>query len=171
MVEVPAMTAAALAARQSTPFRLAGTTRAKIADALAEIGVPERELSMHVSQLRHWIYHRGARVLRNAQHRPAAARNARRTLDAARPTIAAERVSADGTRKRLLRLAPAHARDGRAEIECVYIAESDRGYASPVRTPRGRDILAACGQLKNECEKLCARTRTMLEESLANGRD
>ena len=23
------------------------------------------------------------------------------------------------------------------------------GYASPVRTPRGRDILAACGQLKS----------------------
>ncbi len=28
---------------------------------------------------------------------------------------------------------------------------------SPVRTPRGRDILAACGQLKSETEKLSAR--------------
>ena len=28
------------------------------------------------------------------------------------------------------------------------------GYSSPVRTPRGRDILAACGQLKSETEKL-----------------
>ncbi len=27
------------------------------------------------------------------------------------------------------------------------------GYASPVRTPRGRDILAACGQLKSESVK------------------
>lgn len=27
------------------------------------------------------------------------------------------------------------------------------GYASPIRTPRGRDILAACGQLKSESEK------------------
>jgi len=27
------------------------------------------------------------------------------------------------------------------------------GYASPVRTPRGRDILAACGQLKSLSEK------------------
>jgi len=27
------------------------------------------------------------------------------------------------------------------------------GYASPVRTPRGRDIMAACGQLKSESEK------------------
>jgi 23S rRNA (adenine2503-C2)-methyltransferase len=33
------------------------------------------------------------------------------------------------------------------------------GYASPVRTPRGRDILAACGQLKSESEKLRARDR------------
>jgi 23S rRNA (adenine2503-C2)-methyltransferase len=27
------------------------------------------------------------------------------------------------------------------------------GYASPVRTPRGQDILAACGQLKSDSEK------------------
>lgn len=30
------------------------------------------------------------------------------------------------------------------------------GYASPVRTPRGRDIMAACGQLKSLSEKLRA---------------
>ncbi|MGH1419625.1 MAG: 23S rRNA (adenine(2503)-C(2))-methyltransferase RlmN [Hyphomicrobiaceae bacterium] len=30
------------------------------------------------------------------------------------------------------------------------------GYASPVRTPRGRDIFAACGQLKSESVKLRA---------------
>ncbi|WP_085025726.1 23S rRNA (adenine(2503)-C(2))-methyltransferase RlmN [Ensifer aridi] len=28
------------------------------------------------------------------------------------------------------------------------------GYASPIRTPRGRDILAACGQLKSESERM-----------------
>ncbi len=33
------------------------------------------------------------------------------------------------------------------------------GYASPVRTPRGRDILAACGQLKSASERLRARAR------------
>ena len=27
------------------------------------------------------------------------------------------------------------------------------GYASPIRTPRGRDIMAACGQLKSESQK------------------
>jgi 23S rRNA (adenine2503-C2)-methyltransferase len=38
----------------------------------------------------------------------------------------------------------------------------DAGYSSPVRTPRGRDILAACGQLKSETEKLSARERQAL---------
>ncbi len=38
----------------------------------------------------------------------------------------------------------------------------DAGYASPVRTPRGRDILAACGQLKSASEKLTARERLAL---------
>jgi 23S rRNA (adenine2503-C2)-methyltransferase len=33
------------------------------------------------------------------------------------------------------------------------------GYASPIRTPRGRDILAACGQLKSESEKVRASAR------------
>jgi 23S rRNA (adenine2503-C2)-methyltransferase len=41
------------------------------------------------------------------------------------------------------------------------------GYASPVRTPRGRDILAACGQLKSETEKLSARARLLAEEDSA----
>ena len=41
------------------------------------------------------------------------------------------------------------------------------GYASPVRTPRGRDILAACGQLKSETEKLSARARMILENAEA----
>ena len=36
------------------------------------------------------------------------------------------------------------------------------GYSSPVRTPRGRDILAACGQFKSETEKLTARERQAL---------
>jgi len=33
------------------------------------------------------------------------------------------------------------------------------GYASPVRTPRGRDIMAACGQLKSETVKARASER------------
>jgi 23S rRNA (adenine2503-C2)-methyltransferase len=41
-----------------------------------------------------------------------------------------------------------------------YVFKS--GYSSPVRTPRGRDILAACGQLKSDTEKLSARERQAL---------
>ena len=33
------------------------------------------------------------------------------------------------------------------------------GYASPIRKPRGRDILAACGQLKSQSEKVRASAR------------
>ncbi len=44
-----------------------------------------------------------------------------------------------------------------ATIEAFSDIVFNAGYASPVRTPRGRDILAACGQLKSETEKLRAR--------------
>jgi 23S rRNA (adenine2503-C2)-methyltransferase len=37
------------------------------------------------------------------------------------------------------------------------------GYASPVRTPRGRDIMAACGQLKSDSQRPSARERRELE--------
>jgi 23S rRNA (adenine2503-C2)-methyltransferase len=37
------------------------------------------------------------------------------------------------------------------------------GYASPVRTPRGRDIMAACGQLKSESVKQRASERLAAE--------
>jgi len=37
------------------------------------------------------------------------------------------------------------------------------GYASPIRTPRGRDILAACGQLKSQSERLKRTERLALE--------
>ena len=39
------------------------------------------------------------------------------------------------------------------------------GYASPVRTPRGRDIMAACGQLKSESQKIRAKDRLAREAS------
>ena len=40
------------------------------------------------------------------------------------------------------------------QIEKFSAVVFDAGYASPVRTPRGRDILAACGQLKSATEKI-----------------
>jgi 23S rRNA (adenine2503-C2)-methyltransferase len=44
-------------------------------------------------------------------------------------------------------------------IESFAAILNRAGYASPIRTPRGRDILAACGQLKSESEKLRASAR------------
>jgi 23S rRNA (adenine2503-C2)-methyltransferase len=44
-------------------------------------------------------------------------------------------------------------------IEAFAAVINKAGYASPIRTPRGRDILAACGQLRSESEKLRASER------------
>jgi 23S rRNA (adenine2503-C2)-methyltransferase len=44
-------------------------------------------------------------------------------------------------------------------IENFAAVLNKAGYASPIRTPRGRDILAACGQLKSESVKLRASER------------
>jgi 23S rRNA (adenine2503-C2)-methyltransferase len=44
-------------------------------------------------------------------------------------------------------------------IEAFAAILNRGGYASPIRTPRGRYILAACGQLKSESEKLRASAR------------
>ena len=42
------------------------------------------------------------------------------------------------------------------QIEKFAEVVNKAGYASPVRTPRGRDIMAACGQLKSATEKVRA---------------
>ena len=44
-------------------------------------------------------------------------------------------------------------------IEAFAEVLNRAGYASPVRTPRGRDIMAACGQLKSESQKMRASAR------------
>jgi 23S rRNA (adenine2503-C2)-methyltransferase len=44
-------------------------------------------------------------------------------------------------------------------IEAFADIVNRAGYASPVRTPRGRDIMAACGQLKSESVKERASAR------------
>jgi 23S rRNA (adenine2503-C2)-methyltransferase len=44
-------------------------------------------------------------------------------------------------------------------IEAFAEVVNRAGYASPIRTPRGRDILAACGQLKSASERMRKRER------------
>lgn len=56
-------------------------------------------------------------------------------------------------------------------IEAFADVVNRAGYASPVRTPRGRDILAACGQLKSASEKLRASARSSATESASGAND
>jgi 23S rRNA (adenine2503-C2)-methyltransferase len=48
-------------------------------------------------------------------------------------------------------------------IEAFAEIVNRAGYSSPVRTPRGRDIMAACGQLKSESQKVRASERVAME--------
>jgi len=101
---------------------LVGMTRAALAERLGDLGVPERQRRMRVSQLWGWTYVRG---VTDFELMTDIAKQLRGELAAhftlARPEIVTEQVSVDGTRKWLLRLA-----DGK-EVETVYIPEEDRG--------------------------------------------
>ncbi len=44
-------------------------------------------------------------------------------------------------------------------IEIFAEIVNKAGYASPVRTPRGRDIFAACGQLKSESKRMTGKEK------------
>jgi 23S rRNA (adenine2503-C2)-methyltransferase len=48
-------------------------------------------------------------------------------------------------------------------IEAFADFVNQAGFASPIRTPRGRDILAACGQLKSESERMRKTDRLAFE--------
>src|SRR5882724_5796889 len=107
---------------------LVGMSRTVLAEALGGIGVPDKQRKMRVQQLWNWIYVRG--VTRFDQM-TSVSKDLRTALDAHftldRPEVVAEQVSADGTRKWLLRLPGEHGGERPHEVECVYIPESDRG--------------------------------------------
>ena len=82
---------------------------------------------MRVQQIWHWLYVRGAQdfdamTTLSKDLRAELARH----FTLARPEIAAEQVSVDGTRKWLIRL-PGEIAGRPHEVECVYIPETDRG--------------------------------------------
>jgi 23S rRNA (adenine2503-C2)-methyltransferase len=107
---------------------LAGLDRGALSDALGEIGVPERERRMRVSQLWHWIYFRGTRdfeTMTNVSKELRGRLAEHFTLD--RPEVVVEQVSSDGTRKWLIRLPADTPGEKPHDIEAVYIPESDRG--------------------------------------------
>jgi 23S rRNA (adenine2503-C2)-methyltransferase len=107
---------------------LVGKSRAELASALAGVGVPPAQCKMRVQQLWHWIYFRGVTsfaAMTNVSKELRALLEDRFTL--ARPAVAAEQVSVDGTRKWLVRLPGEHSGDKPHDVECVYIPESGRG--------------------------------------------
>ncbi|MFD1327823.1 23S rRNA (adenine(2503)-C(2))-methyltransferase RlmN [Mycoplana ramosa] len=55
------------------------------------------------------------------------------------------------------------------QIEKFADFVNQAGYASPIRTPRGRDILAACGQLKSESERMRKVDRLAYEAMMIAG--
>jgi 23S rRNA (adenine2503-C2)-methyltransferase len=106
---------------------LVGMSRETLAEALGEVGVPERQRRMRVQQIWRWLYVRGAQ---DFDAMTTLSKELRRALaqrfTLARPEIAAEQISVDGTRKWLLRL-PGELSNAPHEVECVYIPETDRG--------------------------------------------
>ena len=107
---------------------LVGLGRDGLKAALAEIGVPEKQLRMRVNQLWSWIYVRGVPRFEDMSDVSKELRNTlAEAYSLARPEIVTEQVSIDGTRKWLLRF-PKRGHEAHApEIETVYIPETDRG--------------------------------------------
>ena len=126
--KIPALQPGATLLSADRKPSLVGLTRAALAEHLAAIGVEPRDIKMRVSQVWHWIYVRGITEFAAMTN---VAKNLRATLgDAyslARPEVTSEQISKDGTRKWLLRMPSAGPFDKGAEIECVYIPETDRG--------------------------------------------
>jgi 23S rRNA (adenine2503-C2)-methyltransferase len=101
---------------------LIGLTRAQLRAALVAAGTPEKQARMREGQVWQWLYHWGVRDFAQMTN---LAKDYRAFLaehfDIRLPEIVTRQVSADGTRKYLLRIAGGH------EVETVYIPEENRG--------------------------------------------
>ncbi|MBY6092157.1 dual-specificity RNA methyltransferase RlmN [Pseudooceanicola sp. 502str34] len=103
-------------------LNLVGLTRDAMRAALIEAGTPEKQIKMRLNQVWQWVYHWGVRdfaEMTNLSKDYRALLAETFTIDL--PEIVSKQVSADGTRKYLVRIAGGH------EVEVVYIPESDRG--------------------------------------------
>ena len=97
-------------------------SRDALRGALVGAGTPERQARMRAGQIWQWIYQRGARdfgAMTNLAKPYRALLAERFTIRV--PEVVQRQVSADGTRKYLVRL------DGGHEVETVYIPEEGRG--------------------------------------------
>ena len=99
-----------------------GLTRDELRSALIAAGTPEAQAKMRVGQVWQWVYYWGLRdfmAMSNLakDYRLLLAENF--TIDL--PDVVTRQISADGTRKYLVRIQGGH------EVEVVYIPETDRG--------------------------------------------
>jgi len=101
---------------------IVGLTRPALRDALIAMGTSEKQSRMRVNQIWQWVYQWGVRDFHAMTN---LAKTYRAQLDATfeitLPEMVSRNISADGTRKYLVRIAGGH------EVEVVYIPESDRG--------------------------------------------
>jgi len=104
------------------PINLVGLTRDGLRDALIAAGTPEKQAKMRTGQIWQWIYQKGVRDFAEMTN---LAKDYRamlaETFVVAVPEMVKREISADGTRKYLVRIAGGH------EVEVVYIPEEDRG--------------------------------------------
>ena len=104
------------------PVNLIGLTRDGMRAALIAAGTPEKQAKMRVTQIWQWIYIWGARdfeVMTNLAKGYRAELAQHFVIEL--PEVVRRDISADGTRKYLVRIAGGH------EVEVVYIPEVDRG--------------------------------------------
>jgi 23S rRNA (adenine2503-C2)-methyltransferase len=106
---------------------LIGLPKSELVDALRDVGIPEKQLKMRVSQLWHWLYVRGVSDFADMHNVSQGLRDILiENFDISRPEIIEEQISNDGTRKWLMRF-PSGGAGKPVEVETVYIPESDRG--------------------------------------------
>ncbi|MEO0485493.1 MAG: 23S rRNA (adenine(2503)-C(2))-methyltransferase RlmN [Pseudomonadota bacterium] len=101
---------------------LVGLTRAELRDALIAMGTPEKQAKMRTGQIWQWIYQWGRRDFAEMTNLAKAYRAQLAehfTIEV--PDVVTRQVSADGTRKYLVKIAGGH------EVEVVYIPEAERG--------------------------------------------
>ena len=101
---------------------LVGLTREQLRETLIAGGTPEKQAKMRVNQIWQWIYQWGVRDFADMTNLSKAYRaELDEKFTVSIPEMVSKQVSADGTRKYLVRIAGGH------EVEVVYIPETDRG--------------------------------------------